>query len=283
MKQKDAIIPLLPEIYGSQIKDGDWNGLEEIRLGNRRPLRLRYSWGERELWPAADQKDVETVLSRACRHSVYAHTETISRGYVTIEGGHRIGICGFGILSENRLQNLVTPSSINIRVARQVPGCGQALISYLKQSTLLLGPPGSGKTTLLRDAVRLLSDREKCVVGLADERGELSAAVRGTSQLEVGSRTDVLVNVPKAEAVMMLLRTMNPDWIALDEITAPEDITSIEQAAYCGVKMMATAHGEKLSDLSDRPLYQKLMASGVFRQVVILRRDKSYVIREVLG
>ena len=201
---------------------------------------------------------------------------------MTVEGGHRIGICGYGVPSGDGIQTLVAPSSLNIRVAHEVRGCAQKLYPHLKQSTLLLGPPGSGKTTLLRDAIRLLSDREKVVVGLADERGELSAAVRGTSQLNVGSRTDVLVNVPKAQAVMMLLRTMNPAWIALDEITAEEDMLAIEQAAYCGVKLLATAHGADLSDLEKRPLYRKLMGTAVFQQVVVLNRDKSYTVKEVL-
>lgn len=282
MKQKEVLIPLLPDVYGSILQDLDWCGLEEIRLGCGRPLRLRYSSVERELWPVAEACDVDMVLQRACRHSVYAYTETIARGYVTVEGGHRIGICGTGVLDGGRVQNITAPSSLNIRVARQIPGCAKELIPYLRMSTLLLGPPGSGKTTLLRDAVRLLSEQNKATVGLADERGELSATVRGISRLDIGSRTDVLVNVPKAEAVMMLLRTMNPTWIALDEITAEEDLKAIEQSSYCGVNLLATAHGSDLDDLYSRPLYRTMMQMGVFRQVVVLGRDKSYVVKEVL-
>ncbi len=282
MEQRDVICALLPDVYSQQIKGIDWYGLEEIRMGSDRPLRLQYHCGEREIWPVSKESDMDTVLQRACGHSIYAHAKSIGRGFVTVEGGHRIGICGYGVPAGDGIQTLVAPSSLNIRVAHEVPGCAQKLHPYLKQSTLLLGPPGSGKTTLLRDAIRLLSDREKVVVGLADERGELSAAVRGTSQLNVGSRTDVLVNVPKAQAVMMLLRTMNPAWIALDEITAEEDMLAIEQAAYCGVKLLATAHGADLSDLERRPLYRKLMETAVFQQVVVLNRDKSYTIKEVL-
>ena len=275
------LLPLLPEVYHPQFSPTCWEGLEELRLGTGRPLRLRYGEGERELWPALTSEAVEGVLQRACRHSAYAHTDTIRRGYVTVEGGHRIGICGSGVTEGEYVQTLRDLSSLNIRVARQVKGCGSKLFPCLDRSTLILGPPGSGKTTLLRDAVRQLSDKGRQYIGLADERGELSATVNGNAQLAVGSRTDILVSVPKAQAAMMLLRTMNPDWIALDEITAPEDIKAMEQASYCGVKLLATAHGDTPEDLKRRPLYQKLMETGVFGQIALLKKDKSYCVLEV--
>ncbi len=281
MKHRNALEPLLPEIYLRQLRPMDWEGLEEIRIGAGRPLRLRYGRAEREIWPAATGNVVEEILQRSCHHSAYAFSETIRQGYVTVEGGHRIGICGFGVIRDGAVQTLRLPSSLNIRVAHAVLGCADSLAPVLTVSTLLLGPPGSGKTTLLRDAVRQLSDLKGEIIGIADERGELSACLDGMLQSELGSRSDVLVNVPKAAAVMMLLRTMSPQWIALDEITAPEDIVAIEQAAYCGVNILATAHGESLQDLYGRPLYKRLMETGVFRQVVVLNRDKSYSIQEV--
>ena len=271
-----SILSLLPEQYAGTLKKLEQDSLEEIRLGSGRPLRLRYSGREQEIWPVADSAVIEEILSRACHQSVYAYADCIRQGYVTVEGGHRIGVCGYGAGETIR-----SPSSLNIRIARQVMGCANTLIRELKESTLILGPPGSGKTTLLRDTVRLLSDRRRATVGLVDERGELSASVNGTPQLQVGSRTDVLINIPKATAVMMLLRTMNPSWIALDEITAPADLEAIRQAAYCGVHLLATAHGMERNDLYQRPLYRKLLKSGVFRQVVILRPDKSYSVEEI--
>lgn len=277
----ENLLALLPEEFRSQLSPACWDGLEELRLGTGHPLRLRYGKREQEFWPALTGEAVENVLQRACRHSVYAHTDTIRRGYVTVEGGHRIGICGLGVTDGEMVQTIRAASSLNIRVARQVMGCAGKLMPRLDRSTLLLGPPGSGKTTLLRDAVRQLSDKGRQYIGLADERGELSAAVDGRMQLSVGGRTDVLVNVPKAQAAMMLLRTMNPDWIALDEITAPEDIRAMEQASYCGVKLLATAHGDTMEDLKRRPLYRKLMETGVFGQIAVLGRDKTYCVLEV--
>lgn len=281
MKQMNVLQSLLPEVYAGQLRQQDWEGLEELRLGTGRPLRLRYARQERELWPMSEAYVVEEVIQRACRHSAYAYTDTIRQGYLTVEGGHRIGICGFGVTDGALVRTLRTPSSLNIRVAHQIPGCAGALMPVLQGSALLLGPPGSGKTTLLRDTIRQLSDLRRQRIGVVDERGELSACVNGTAQLDLGSRSDVLMNIPKAEAVMMLLRTMNPQWIALDEITAPEDVMVMEQASYCGVKLLATAHGETIEDLSCRSLYKKLMEIGVFKQVVLLRQDKSYSVQEV--
>ncbi len=268
---------LLPEPYVRQLCERDFEKLEEIRLGVGRPLRLRYAGRERELWPQADQSMVEDVLARACHQSVYAYSETIRQGYVTIEGGHRIGICGFGVRDGKELRTIRSPTSLNIRIAREVMGCANGLLPHLQESTLLLGPPGSGKTTLLRDAIRQLSDKYHQTIGLVDERGELAAELR----LQVGSRTDVLTNVSKAQGVLMLIRTMNPQWVAVDEITDPKDLEAMDQAAYCGVRLLATAHGETMQSLSQRPLYQRLLELGLFRQIVILKQDKSYSIEHI--
>lgn len=283
MKNMDEIISLLPKPYADRLWETDYERIEELRMVAGQPLRLRTAQTEREIWPATTRNIIEEVIQRACHQSAYAYNDTIRQGYVTVEGGHRIGVCGFGVLDGLAVRTIRTPYSLCIRVAHEVMGCANGLMSRLDRSTLILGPPGSGKTTLLRDAVRQLSDLRRCRVGLADERGEISAMTDGAALLQVGGRTDVLVNVPKATAVMMLLRTMNPQWIALDEITAPADIQAMEQAAYCGVQLLATAHGEELTDLRQRPLYRNLMDTGVFRQVVLLRRDKSFTVEEVQG
>lgn len=277
MEPYDQIMQLLPEPYAGQLRREDFNGLEEIRIGIGRPLRLRYAAGEREFWPMAHQEQVEEVLQRTCHHSVYAYAETIAEGYLTIPGGHRIGLCGTGIRSEGGVQSMQNISSLNIRIAREVTGCADDLIGLVQGSVLLLGPPGSGKTTLLRDLIRQLSDRKKQYIGLADERCEISAQ----SDLHIGARTDVLLQIPKAKAMLMLLRSMRPDWIAVDEITSPEDVDAMEMISYCGVRLIATAHGVDRQDLFHRPLYRRLVDSGIFRQLVVLRPDKSYTLEEI--
>lgn len=279
MNERSEWAALLPDACRAAVAAVD--GPEEVRLAAGQPVRVRAAGAEGEYWPAMTGQDLEDVLQRACRHSAYAYADTLRQGYVTLAGGHRIGVCGFGVVRDGQVQTIRQPTSLVIRVARAVPGCAEGLLTALTDSTLILGPPGAGKTTLLRDAVRLLSDRRRCRVGLADERGELSAAAGEGPSLPVGKRTDVLVAVPKAEAVMMLLRTMGPQWIALDEITAPADIEALERAAYCGVKLLATAHGDGLDDLRRRPLYRRLLNTGVFARAVLLRPDKTYTIHSL--
>ncbi len=272
---------LIPEVYKHQISSCDWENLEEIRIRSGCPLRMRYFGKEKEFWPKVETQFVEDILQRACHHSAYAYSDSIRQGYLTIEGGHRIGICGFGVTENGNISTIKDPSSVNIRIARQARNFAAALLPQICDSVLILGPPGSGKTTLLRDFVRILSDNRRQNIGLADERGEVSACTKGVNQLDVGSRTDVLVNIPKSKAIMMLLRTMNPSWIAVDEVTAPADIAAMEQASYCGVKLLATAHGNGMEDLYRRPLYRKLMETGVFHQIVVLKKDKTYTVEEV--
>lgn len=280
---KQAVIPLLPDAIALLVAEQKAEGLEELRLRVGQPVQLRYGAREVELGKKAEPADLEEVLRRACRQSVYACSDTLKEGYLTVEGGHRIGVCGTGVLREGQVQTLRAPGSLSIRIARQVPGCADGLAPLLHCSALILGPPGSGKTTLLRDAIVLLSDKQKKRVGLVDERGEIAASVGGVPQLYVGRRTDVLVNVGKAEGIMMLLRTMNPQWIAVDEITSPADIQAMVQASYCGIHLLATAHGNDRGDLTGRPLYRSLMETGVFRRVVVLHEDRHFECFEVSG
>ena len=174
-------------------------------------------------------------------------------------------------------------SSLNLRVARQVAGIADRIADGLwtsRASVLLVGAPGSGKTTLLRDLICQLSDRFSWRVGLVDERMEVAACCGGCPQLAVGAHTDVLSGVHKPEAMELLLRTMSPQWIAVDEISAPADVEAISRAAYCGVRMLATVHADSLAELQSRPVYRRLLEEGVFTRFVLLRPDRSYTIEE---
>ena len=254
---------------------------DEIRFCVNQPVTVRYGQQEQSLWPATDSHQIGKIFQAACRQSVYAHAGTIRQGYLLLEGGHRMGICGSGVCQDRGLQTLIHPSSLVIRCAKAHLGCAEHAAQRCCRSTLILGPPGSGKTTLLRDFIRVLSDDKKQRVGVADERGEISAMVEGIPQMKIGARTDVLVNVPKVDAVMMLLRTMNPQWIAMDEITAPKDLDALRHASYCGIRLVATAHGEDEEDLRKRPLYKDMMEMEIFSHLVILGQDRSYTIKEV--
>ena len=197
-----------------------------------------------------------------------------------MRGGHRSGLCGSGVVRDGEIQNLRHLSSLAIRVAHEVVGAARMVRSALLvhgrlQSTLILSPPGYGKTTLLRDLIRMASDGDGMPalrVGVADERGELAAMYEGRPQLNIGRRTDVMDGCPKGTGLLMLLRGMNPQVLAADEITAPADCAALALAANCGVTLLATAHGEGLEDLRRRPMYRELLEQGIFRRLVLLTR-----------
>ena len=253
-------------------------------------LRLRCGWPMAAVFPEGEislggrkivTQDLELLLEIASRASVHAVLAQLREGYLTIEGGHRLGLCGTAVLENGQMRNLRSLSSVSIRIARQHPGAALPLLSGLMEggrlcSTLIAAPPGMGKTTLLRDLVRCISDGDGTPplrVGLADERGEVAALYGGVPQLRVGRRTDVIEGCPKAQGAMLLLRAMNPQVLAMDEITAPEDVAALLTAAGCGAVLLATAHGEG-DELTRRPLYRTMLEERIFQRVVSIQRTE---------
>ena len=256
-------------------KDVDTLGavsLQELRLRINSPPELVFPEESRWLNRCVTREDLNYTVNAASGYSPWT-TASAAQGYITVLGGHRIGLCGEAVVQQDAVIGIKNVSSLCIRIARDFPGIA-AGIGKISCSVLILGPPGWGKTTLLRDLIRQTENAERiCVV---DERGELFP--EGLSR---GKRVDVLSGCSKREGIPMLMRTMGPSCIAVDEITDPEDALSLLHAANCGVRLLATAHAVSVSDLRKRSVYRPLLDNHVFDMFLVLKRDRTYTMERM--
>ncbi|MBP1934173.1 stage III sporulation protein AA [Ammoniphilus resinae] len=271
------------------------NQLEEIRIRREQPIELILGQGSRfvcsngELTshPAKGWKvnslEMDKMTNLISQHSLYALEEELKRGYVTITGGHRIGISGKAILEKGEVRAIRDISSFNIRIAREMKGVALPIIPYLLGqkkflNTLIISPPQCGKTTLLRDLARTVSYGNVHMAGkkvaIVDERSEIAGSVGGIPQRDVGPRTDVLDACPKAEGIMMLIRSMSPEVIVCDEIGRPEDVVAIQEALNAGVSLITSVHGSNLADINRRPTIRQMIGQGMFHRYILLGRSK---------
>lgn len=263
---------LLPDSFADAVKQVPT--AEEIRLRLGKPPAVVVSGREKQLSaPQVTQNHLLHILEKATGASLYAAAPFLKNGYVSFQG-LRIGVCGEAVYSREQISGLRSFSSLAIRIPHALPqGCDALLEGLLRPqpvSTLIVSPPGGGKTSLLRELIRRAAS-QSMRVSVIDDRNELSASISGKAQFDLGQGSDILVGVPKAQAAVMLLRGMNPQIIAMDEITQEADINAAEQIFGCGVLLFATAHGKDLHDLQRRPLYKRILDSGVFRELVTIR------------
>lgn len=270
----EPFLGLLPAWMRRDVDKLGKNRLQELRLRTGKPPELILGAESLFLSGNVRGEDLSFVVNAGSRYSPWT-AATAAQGYITAQGGHRIGLCGEAVISEGRITGLRSCHSLCLRVARDFPGiAGQA--GKERGSILILGSPGSGKTTLLRDLIRQRSGTRPGSIAVVDERGELFPQIAGSSCFQEGNRTDVLTGCPKPQGIEMVLRTMGPSCIAVDEITAQADCDALIRAGWCGVKLLATAHAGSKRDFYSRPVYKPLAESKLFESLLIMSPDKTW-------
>lgn len=263
----------------------NFNSVEEIRIRNNRPIFLKIGQDEIRTGYTIHTEEILEILQKICDNSIYTYQNQICNGYITIRGGHRIGITGNVVIKDGQVTNISHIYSLNFRIARQVLDCSNYVLPYVinKNSifnTILVSPPGRGKTTILRDLVRKLSNGiteyhfKGINVAVADERGEIAAMYKGVPQNDIGERTDVLDNIPKALGMKMLVRSMNPKVIVADEIGTKEDVEAIKYAICSGVKGIFTAHGDSIDDIIQNPILSELYRENLFERIIFIKENR---------
>lgn len=263
----------------SQIEEN----IQEIRIRVGRPILLKLRQADILIEYVVTQTEVLQTLERLCENSIYAYKNQICAGFITVKGGHRVGITGTAVMEYDKVINMKYITSLNFRIAREVINCSNKILGQMIDrennniyTTLIVSPPGKGKTTILRDAIRRISngiqelDFKGKTCGVVDERGEIAAMYQGIPQNDIGMRTDVIENVTKAKGMKMLIRSMAPEVIACDEIGTKEDVEAIGEAISAGVKGIFTMHGKTMNDIKLNKEVYELIEEKYIEKIIFI-------------
>lgn len=285
MNTKD-IFEILPQsIIKEVVNEKDIDRLQEIRIKVNKPLILNIDNKERVKTYLATSEDVKLIIQKISNYSIYAFEDEIKNGYITVKGGHRVGICGNCVIQDESIKTIKDISSLNIRTCKEVVGCSLKVIPHIVESgmvcnTIIISPPQCGKTTLLRDIVKNLSDGKENMgfrgkkIAVIDERSEIAGCYNGIPQMNVGIRTDILDNCPKSKGIMLAIRSLSPEVIVCDEIGTRKDVESLMMAFNCGVSIITTIHGEGIEDITKRKVFNEIIENAIFKRAIILSCKK---------
>ena len=289
MKEISELLSYFPNNVGNLIRntinknERILDELQEIRIRCDRPIILKLRNFEIVIEYKVNESEILSILERLCNNSIYAYKNQICEGFITVKGGHRVGITGTAVIDNGKIINIKYITSLNFRIAREVLGCSLKILDKILDvknnevnNTLIVSPPGKGKTTMLRDIIRNISNgipninfRGK-TCGVVDERGEIAAMYHGVPQNDIGIRTDVIENVSKAKGMKMLIRSMAPEVIACDEVGSKEDIEAIKEATISGVKGIFTIHGKNLEEIKLNKDINELIENKQIERIIFI-------------
>lgn len=299
MKLSDEIINSLSLNLREKIRNIKGENIEEIRLRINKPLIINgnqrdYFYNEKNKnldmnmnnAYVVTKEDIEQTFQIICKYSIHSFMDDIKKGFITLRGGHRVGIVGKAIVEEGKVENIKHISSLNIRISKEVKNCSDKVMNHIIKSpktinnTIIISPPQCGKTTLLRDIVRNLSNGSDkfnfkgVKVALIDERNEIAGSYLGIPQMDVGIRTDIIETCPKDMGIIMVLRSMSPNVIVTDEIGTEKDIKALYTALNGGVGLITTVHGDSIEDIRNRKELRNLLDEELFKKVILLSARK---------
>lgn len=260
----------------NSINEKEIETLEEIRIRVSKPIILKLANKEIIVEYIVTTQDILEIVEKITENSMYSYQQQICSGYITLKGGHRVGISGNVVMEENKVINVNYIYSLNFRIARQIIGVAEKVVNEVLKNdevsnTLIISKPGAGKTTILRDLIRIISKTK--TVGVVDERGEIAAMYKNEPQNDLGIKVDILSNISKNLGIKMLVRSMSPDVIVADEIGTKEDIEAIKYAVTSGVKGIFTAHANNMEDIKKSPILKELLDLNLIDKIIILDKN----------